>query len=60
MVVALAVPITMVVASWAGFAMAQLGERIRRRLMLLAIILLMVPITALWVTRYHAVYAGSG
>jgi multiple sugar transport system permease protein len=51
-VVALAVPITLVVASWAGFAMAQLGERTRRRLMLLAIILLMVPITSLWVTRY--------
>jgi len=51
-VVALAVPITLVVASWAGFAMAQLGERTRRRLVLLAIILLMVPITSLWVTRY--------
>jgi multiple sugar transport system permease protein len=51
-VVALAVPITLVVASWSGFAMAQLGERVRRRLVLLAIILLMVPVTSLWVSRY--------
>lgn len=51
-VVALAVPITLVVASWAGFAMAQLGRRARRRLALLAILLLMVPFTALWVSRY--------
>jgi multiple sugar transport system permease protein len=51
-VVALAVPVTLVVASWAGFAIAQLGQRTRRRLVLLAIILLMVPVTSLWVTRY--------
>jgi multiple sugar transport system permease protein len=51
-VVALALPITLVIASWAGFAMAQLGEHTRRHLMLLAIILLMVPVTSLWVTRY--------
>ena len=52
LVVALAVPITLVVASWAGFAMAQLGARARERLTVLAIILLMVPVTSLWVTRY--------
>ncbi|HEU5099323.1 MAG TPA: carbohydrate ABC transporter permease [Roseiflexaceae bacterium] len=51
-VVALAAPITLVVASWAGFAMAQLGQRSRHRLVLLAIFLLMVPVTSLWVTRY--------
>jgi multiple sugar transport system permease protein len=32
--------------------MAQLGDRARRRLWVLAILLLMVPITSLWVTRY--------
>lgn len=52
LVVGLAVPITLVTASWAGFAMAQLGERIRRWLLIGAILLLMVPVTALWLTRF--------
>ena len=51
-VVALAVPITLVTASWAGFAMAQLHERLQRGLLILAVTLLMVPTTALWLTRY--------
>lgn len=48
----LAVPITLLTASLAGFAMAQLSESLRRRLVLLSIIMLMVPLTSLWVTRY--------
>jgi multiple sugar transport system permease protein len=51
-VVLLAVPITLITASWAGFAMAQLGEGLRRRLLILAVVLLMVPATAIWLTRY--------
>jgi multiple sugar transport system permease protein len=51
-VVTLAVPITLVTASWAGFAMAQLNQRLQRRLLILAVTLLMVPATALWLTRY--------
>lgn len=51
-VVLLAVPITLVVASWAGFAMAQLPPPVRRWLILLTILLRMVPITALWLTRF--------
>jgi multiple sugar transport system permease protein len=51
-VVVVAVPITLVVASWAGFAMSQLGARLRRALLVLAVALLMVPTTALWLTRY--------
>lgn len=51
-VVALAVPITLLTSSCAGFAMAQLGERARRRLTIFSIMLLMVPITALWLTRF--------
>lgn len=51
-VAALAVPLTLLTASWAGFAMAQLPARQRRRLVLLSLALLMVPITALWLTRY--------
>jgi len=52
LVVAIAVPLTVVTASWAGFAMAQMASRTRRQLVVLAIMLLMVPITALWLTRF--------
>jgi multiple sugar transport system permease protein len=51
-VAGLAVPLTLVTASWAGFAMAQLPGRERRRLAVFSVALLMVPITALWLTRY--------
>ena len=51
-VVALAVPITLVTASWAAFAIAQLNDRTRRRLVIASIGLLMIPFSALWLTRY--------
>ncbi len=51
-VVAVAVPVTLLVASWAGFAIAQLDDLQRRRLVVLAVGLLLVPATALWLTRY--------
>jgi multiple sugar transport system permease protein len=51
-VVALAVPLTIVVASWAGFAMAQLPQVWRLRLTLLSFATLMVPLTAVWLTRF--------
>jgi multiple sugar transport system permease protein len=52
LVAAIAVPLTIATASWAGFAMAQVSKPARRRLTVLAIMLLMVPITALWLTRF--------
>ena len=52
LVVAVAIPVTLVVASWAGFAIAQLRDVHRRRLVALAVGLLLVPVTALWLTRY--------
>jgi multiple sugar transport system permease protein len=52
LVVALAVPLTLLTASWAGLAMAQLPDPARRRLVVLAILLMMVPVAALWLTRY--------
>jgi multiple sugar transport system permease protein len=52
LVTALAVPATIVVASWAGFAMAQLPPRERYALLALAVALRMVPVTALWLTRF--------
>lgn len=48
----LAVIITLLVASWAGFGMAQLDHRMRRRLMALSIGLLIVPLTAVWLARF--------
>jgi multiple sugar transport system permease protein len=52
LVVALAVPITIVVASMAGFAMSQLERQVRLRLVVLSIAVLMVPVTAVWLTRF--------
>jgi multiple sugar transport system permease protein len=51
-VVAVAVPLTIVTSSMAGFALAQLTRRMRARLVVLSLALLMVPITALWLTRF--------
>lgn len=52
LVAAIAVPLTLLVASWAGFAMAQLGQAARRRLTTLAVLLLMIPSSALWLPRF--------
>ena len=51
-VVAVAVPITIITASWAGFAMAQITPRPRTWLIVLSLAALMVPATALWITRF--------
>jgi multiple sugar transport system permease protein len=51
-VAALAVPLTVIVASWAGFAIAQLPEGMRNALIVCAIIVRMTPITALWLPRF--------
>ncbi len=48
----LAVPLTLLTASWAGFAMAQLSARGRERLMTFSLVVLMIPVTAVWLTRY--------
>lgn len=58
-VAALAVPLTLLTASWAGFAMAQLPGRDQRRLALASVGLLMVPITTVWLTR-HALFSWLG
>jgi multiple sugar transport system permease protein len=52
LVTAIAVPLTVVVASWAAFAMAQLPARVRYALLGLAVALRMVPLPALWLTRF--------
>lgn len=48
----LAVPVTLLVASWAGFALAQLPARFVRRIIAGALLLLLLPETALWVSRF--------
>lgn len=51
-VVAMAVPLTLITASMAGFAMAQLARGSRIVLVVLSVALLLVPVTALWLTRF--------
>lgn len=58
-VVAVAVPVTVLVASWAGFALVQLPPRRRRWLVGLTTALLLVPLPLLWVPRF-ALYLRLG
>jgi multiple sugar transport system permease protein len=51
-VAAVVVPLTVLFASWAGFAMAQLSRRWRAVLVAVSLIALMVPLTALLVPRF--------
>src|SRR5688572_32464227 len=48
----LAIPITLLISSLAGFGMSQLRYKERKLLLALNIGLLALPITALWLTRY--------
>jgi multiple sugar transport system permease protein len=50
--VAFAVPLTVLVASWAGFAMARLSGRSATTMVVLTFVALMVPATALMVPRF--------
>jgi multiple sugar transport system permease protein len=54
-VVAAAVPLTVLFASWAGFAMTRLSRRATGMLVALTLVTLMVPLTALLVSRF-AIY----
>lgn len=51
LVVAIAVPVTVLVASWAGFAIATSAPPARLRLIVISVAALMVPLSALWVPR---------
>jgi multiple sugar transport system permease protein len=52
LVVLVAVPVATVLASWAGFALAQLPQRSRRLLVGLTTALLLVPLPMLWIPRF--------
>jgi len=51
-VAAIAVPLSVLVASWAGFAMTQLPRRAVRLVAAASVLALMVPVTALIVPRF--------
>jgi multiple sugar transport system permease protein len=51
-VVAAAVPLSVLFASWAGFAMARLPRRAAGALVAVSLVALMVPVTALLVPRF--------
>ncbi len=59
LVVAIAVPLTLITASWAGLGMAHLPDRPRRLLVTLSILLLIVPLPALWLPRF-VLYTAAG
>jgi multiple sugar transport system permease protein len=48
----MAVPITLIVASWAGFALAQLPQRFARNMIVASLLVLLLPETSLWVSRF--------
>jgi multiple sugar transport system permease protein len=50
--VAIAVPLTLLVASWAGFALSRLPRRAAGVIIAVSLIVLMVPVTALLVSRF--------
>lgn len=58
-VVLVAVPLTVLTASLAGFAIAQLPERVRNGLIAVSVAALLVPSMALWITRF-LVYKAVG
>ena len=51
-VVLIAVPLTVLVASWAGFAIATSSPGIQKGLVVCSLIALMVPASALWIPRF--------
>ena len=48
----IAVPITVLIGSWAGFAIVTSSPKISRRLTALSLVALIIPVSALWVPRF--------
>ena len=53
LVTAIAVPLTVLVASWAGFGIRLLHRRGQRLAVAASLMVLMVPVTAVWATRFE-------
>jgi multiple sugar transport system permease protein len=51
-VAAMAVPTTLLVASWAGFALALLPRLLARRVIVASLLFLLLPEISLWVSRF--------
>ncbi|HEX7878094.1 MAG TPA: carbohydrate ABC transporter permease [Candidatus Eisenbacteria bacterium] len=51
-VAAVAVPLTLLTASLAGYSVARMGERWRRRFVIGLVLAMTIPVTALWLTRF--------
>lgn len=52
LVAAVFVPVAVVSSSWAGFALVQLDPKARRRLVGFLLVVLMVPVSAVWLARF--------
>lgn len=59
LIVVAAAPLTVIFASFAGFAIAQMPRVWRGRMLVLSVCCLMVPITAIWLPRF-LVYKEAG
>lgn len=59
LVAAIAAPLSVLVASWAGFALVLIGARTRTAILVASLLALMVPLTALLVPRF-ALYRSLG
>ena len=49
---AVAVPVTVLIGSWAGFAIVTSRPRVRRVLVAISVVALIIPVSALWVPRF--------
>lgn len=58
-VAAVAVPLSVLVASWGGFGIRLLGGRTKRLVILLSLLTMVIPASALWATRFQ-VYSTFG
>jgi multiple sugar transport system permease protein len=52
LVVAVAVPVTLVVSSWAGLAMARSGPAAQRRMVAFCVVALLIPHSMIWLPRF--------
>ncbi len=52
LVAAIAVPLTVLTASWAGYGISQLEPRRRRALIVGLLVVMMIPASALWIPRF--------
>jgi multiple sugar transport system permease protein len=59
LVTAVAIPLTLLTGSWAGFAISRLPQKSQRRWVFLSLVVLLIPGFALWSTRF-LVYRSLG